>query len=219
MNNEFDNNNNEDNAESLNDNMAVKSKFTDTILDWIESFFFAVFVVILIFTFILRTVVVVGDSMNPNFEGARPYSEDYSGADRLIITHLLSTPEKGDVLVMNCHGLNETIIKRCIGTEGDNVKIDYNTNKIYVNGKEISNDYINGPMEDKYNFNQSYKTGDGIYEYKVPEDKVFVMGDNRNNSSDSREAAVGFIDEDDILGTVIFRIYPFDKVGKIGNML
>lgn len=218
MNNEFENNN-EDKTESVNGDTAVKPKFADTILDWIESFFFAVFVVILIFTFILRTVVVVGDSMNPNFEGARPYSEDYSGADRLIITHLISPPEKGDVLVMNCHGLNETIIKRCIGTEGDNVKIDYNKNKVYVNGKEISNDYINESMEDKYSFDQSYKTGEGIYEYKVPEDKVFVMGDNRNHSSDSRDASVGFIDEDDILGTVIFRIYPFDKVGKIGNML
>ena len=210
MNGDFNNDNNEFKDVGLNGEVIQKPKFLDTLLDWIESFFFAVFIVILIFTFILRTVVVVGKSMNPTFEGS----------DRLIITHLASTPEKGDVLVMNCHGLNETIIKRCIATEGDKVKIDYNSGKVFVNDKEISDDYINEPMIDKkYKFEISYCVSDGVYEYNVPEDKVFVMGDNRNNSSDSRCGEVGFIDEDDILGKVIFRIYPFDKVGMIENKL
>ena len=186
-----------------------KNSVIDGLFDWAESFVFAVFIVILVFTFILRTVVVVGDSMNPNF----------SENDRLIITHLSSEPESGDVLVMNSHGLNETIIKRCIGVEGDKIRIDYNTNTVTVNGEAISNDYINGTMYDKYKFNQDYSVDAGVYEYTVPEDKLFVMGDNRNNSSDSRCSEVGFIDEDDVLGKVVFRIYPFDTVGTIKSQL
>lgn len=186
------------------------NKLVDGLLDWAESFVFAVFVVILIFTFILRTVVVVGDSMNPNF----------TDKDRLIITHIAFSPKKGDILVMNSHGLNETIIKRCIGTEGDTVRIDYNSNTVAVNGEEIKDDYINEVMVDKqYSFNQNYAVGERVYEYKVPEGKLFVMGDNRNHSSDSRNERVGFIDESDVLGKVVFRIYPFDSIGKISNRL
>lgn len=200
----------------INENTAIEKEkgksggFIDGILDWVESFVFAIFIVILIFTFVLRTVVVVGSSMNPNF----------IDGDRLIITHLNSEPQKGDVLVMNSHGLNETIIKRCIGTEGDTIKIDYNTDTITVNGEKISNDYINGAMQDIiFKFDQNYAVDAGVYEYTVPEDKIFVMGDNRNNSSDSRCERVGFIDEDDVLGKVVFRIYPFDSISKISNEL
>lgn len=176
------------------------------ILDWAESFAFAIFVVILVFTFLLRTVIVVGKSMNPNFYDS----------DRIIITHINSNPEKGDVLVMNCYGLNETIIKRCIGTGGDKIVINYNDGTVKVNDETVSNEYINGSMVDKpYYFDQQYRVADGVYEYHVPEGKVFVMGDNRNYSSDSRCSMVGFIDVDDILGKVVFRIYPFDSIGKV----
>lgn len=193
------------NEKNIN-NGKKNASLLNGILDWAESFAFAIFVVILIFTFLLRTVVVVGKSMNPNFEDA----------DRIIITHVNSNPEKGDVLVLNCQGLKETIIKRCIGTEGDKVVINYKDGTVKVNDQEISNDYINGAMVDKpYFFDQRYAVADGVYEYNVPEGKVFVMGDNRNNSSDSRYDKVGFIDTDDILGKVVFRIYPFDSIGKV----
>lgn len=200
----------------LNENVVLEEEkqekrgIIDGILDWAESFLFAVFVVVLIFTFVLRTVVVVGDSMNPNF----------TDKDRLIITHINNEPQKGDILVMNSHGLKETIIKRCIGTEGDKIRIDYNNNTVTVNGEEISNDYINGAMIDKvYSFNQKFVVDAGVYEYEVPENKIFVMGDNRNNSADSRCYAVGFIDESDILGKVVLRIYPFDVIGKVNSGL
>ena len=201
------NNNYENEIIEKDDN---RSKLLDGVLDWAESFIFAIFVVVLVFTFLMRTVVVVGSSMYPTFEDG----------DRLIITHFFDTPKNGDVLVMNSQGLNKTIIKRCIGIEGDTVRVDYNTQKVTVNGKEIKNVYINEPMEDLMGkFSPEYIVEQGVYEYKVPEGKVFVMGDNRNNSTDGRSDDVGFVDVDDILGKVVLRLYPFDKIGGIKNRL
>ena len=149
------------------------------ILDWVESFVFAMFIIILIFIFLLRIVTVEGESMNATLDDK----------DRVIITHLNYTPKR------------------------DTVKIDYNVNKVFVNGEEISNEHINGTMINKGMFDPNYLISDGVYQYKVPDGKVFVMGDNRNNSTDSR--TIGFIDNKDVLGHVIFRLYPFKKLGKV----
>ena len=173
------------------------------ILDWIESFVFAMFIIILIFIFLLRIVTVEGESMNATLDDK----------DRVIITHLNYTPKRDDVVVANSSVLNKTIIKRVIGVSGDTVKIDYNVNKVFVNGEEISNEHINGTMINKGMFDPNYLISDGVYQYKVPDGKVFVMGDNRNNSTDSR--TIGFIDNKDVLGHVIFRLYPFKKLGKV----
>lgn len=173
------------------------------ILDWVESFVFAVFVIILIFIFLFRIVTVDGVSMNSTLEDK----------DRVIMSHLNYTPERDDVVVFNSYTLNKTLIKRVIGIPGDTVKIDYNKNTVYVNGEAISNEHIDSPMLDKGMFDPQYKISDGVYEYKVPEEHIFVMGDNRNNSTDSR--TLGFISEDDVLGHAIFRLYPFKKIGKI----
>ena len=173
------------------------------ILDWVESFIFAMFVIILIFIFFLRIVTVEGDSMNTTL----------TDGDRLIMTHMNYTPERDDIIVVNSEILNKTIIKRVIGIGGDKIKIDYNKNKVYVNGDEISNEHISVTMVDKGGFNADAKIDDGVYEYDVPEGKVFVMGDNRNNSTDSR--MLGYIDNDDILGHAVFRLYPLKQFGKI----
>ena len=173
------------------------------ILDWVESFVFAMFIIILIFIFLLRIVTVEGESMNATLDDK----------DRVIITHLNYTPKRDDVVVANSSVLNKTIIKRVIGVSGDTVKIDYNVNKVFVNGEEISNEHINGTMINKGMFDPNYLISDGVYQYKVPDGKVFVMGDNRNNSTDSR--TIGFIDNKDVLGHVIFRLYPFKKLGKV----
>ena len=172
------------------------------ILDWVESFVFAMFIIILIFIFLLRIVTVEGESMNATLDDK----------DRVIITHLNYTPKRDDVVVANSSVLNKTIIKRVIGVGGDTVKIDYNVNKVFVNGEEISNEHINGTMINKGMFDPNYLISDGVYQYKVPDGKVFVMGDNRNNSTDSR--TIGFIDNKDVLGHVIFRLCPFKKLGK-----
>lgn len=173
------------------------------ILDWIESFVFAVFVIILIFIFLFRIVTVDGHSMDSTL----------SDKDRVIISHLNYDPKNDDIVVVNSSVLNKTLIKRVIGIAGDTVKIDYNVNTVYVNGKAISNEHIDNTMLDKGMFDPSFKISDGVYEYKVPENSIFIMGDNRNNSTDSR--TIGFISKDDVMGHVIFRLYPFKEFGSI----
>lgn len=177
----------------------------DEILEWVESFVFAIFVVILVFTFFFRIVLVDGDSMNNTL----------MDKDRLIVTHINYTAQKGDIVVLNSHGLNKTIIKRVVGTAGDKVVVDYNDNKVTVNGEEISNEHNKEPMFDTGNFNHEYETSQNVYEYTVPDDCIFVMGDNRNNSADGRDPRVGFIKNEDVLGKAVFRLYPFESIGKV----
>ncbi len=186
------------------DKQAVN--WTDEILEWLEAFVMAIFAVILIFIFFLRIVLVDGPSMNPTL----------TDGDRLILTHINYTPEKGDIVVLNCQGLQKTIIKRCIGTAGDTVRVDYNTGEVTVNGSVIEQDYLGEPMMDLNYFDFSYMTDIGVYEYTVPEDTIFVMGDNRNHSTDSRCREVGFVKTEDVLGKAFFRIMPFGSFGKIG---
>lgn len=175
----------------------------DEILDWIESFVFAMFIIILIFIFFLRIVTVEGESMVSTLEDK----------DRLVMSHMNYTPKRNDIVVVNSDVLGKTIIKRVIGISGDTIKIDYDHNRVYVNGEEQSNEHINETMINKGIFDPAYKIEDNVYEYTVPDGMIFVMGDNRNNSTDSR--AIGFIDEKDVLGHAIFRLYPFKKIGKI----
>ncbi len=178
----------------------------DEILEWLESFVFAIFVVILIFIFLFRIVLVQGPSMNSTL----------ANGDRLIISHINYTPNNGDIVVLNSRGLNKTIIKRCIGVEGDLVVINYNNNTVTVNGEDVSQDYINEEMLLMPSFDENFKTGENIYTYKVPTNKIFVLGDNRNESTDSRSSYVGFVDTKDVLGKAVFRVMPFKSFGKIG---
>lgn len=173
------------------------------IIEWLESFVFALLVVQLVFIFVLRIVMVDGDSM----------TNTLTNGDRLIMTHVNYTPERDDIIVINSDVVGKIIIKRVIGIEGDKIVVDYNNNHVYVNDEQISNEHIKEIMIDKGLFDLTYKTAAGVYEYTVPEDCVFVMGDNRNDSRDSR--SIGFVREEDILGKAVFRIYPMNSFGAV----
>lgn len=177
----------------------------DDLLEWCESFVIAIFVVILVFIFILRIVEVSGPSMNKTLEDS----------DRVIITHINYKPKCGDIIVANSQGLEKCVIKRCIGVSGDTVVINYETGTVSVNGKTLDEPYVSEPMRDLDLFDKTYKTGEHEYTYHVPKDTVFVMGDNRNHSTDGRARYVGFIKYEDILGKVVFRFLPFGKIGTV----
>ena len=193
-----------------------KGGLINEVLDWIESFAFASFIVLLVFIFLFRTVVVDGASMNPTLYNSQ----------RLVLTHFRYVPEQGDIIVANSPGLNKTIIKRCIGVAGDKVKVDYGTHTVTVNGTKLDEPYLDAsdPMTLKPYFDETYRVSDMVYEYTVPEGTVFAMGDNRNGSNDSRSSDVGFIKKEDILGRAFFRFYigkddsGNKNPGKIGSL-
>ncbi len=173
------------------------------ILEWFESFVFAMLIVQLVFIFIFRIVMVDGRSMNNTL----------SDGDRLIMTHVNYTPERDDIVVVNSDAAGKILIKRVIGVEGDKIAIDYNSNHVYVNDQLISNEHIKEIMIDNGYFDRSYMGADGIYHYEVPKDCVFVMGDNRNDSKDSR--SIGYVPEESIMGKAVFRIFPLNQLGTV----
>lgn len=159
----------------------------------------AVIILILLFSLVLRPAAVIGNSMLPSF----------SGGDRVACVHSFSGYERGDVIIIS-HATrkDESIIKRVIAVGGDTVDIDFYKGTVSVNGRELDEPYVNTPT------NLSY---DMTFPATVPEGKLFVLGDNRNDSLDSRSTDIGFINENKVLGKVVFRFYPFDKIEIIKN--
>lgn len=186
-----------------------ESKLVDELLDWAESFVFSLFIMLLIMMFAFKLVEVEGDSM----EGT------LSNSDRILVSNLFGAPKQGDIVVVNSKGLNKTIVKRCIAVEGQVVEIDYNADTIKVDGKVIEEDYLSTFAKDMRNlmlFDTKYfDASASVYRYTVPDNCIFVLGDNRNNSTDSRFSSVAFVSIDDVLGKALVRIYPFNKFGKV----
>lgn len=159
----------------------------------------AVIILILLFSLVLRPAAVIGNSMLPNF----------SGGDRVACIHSFSGYERGDVIIIS-HATrkDESIIKRVIAVGGDTVDIDFYKGTVSVNGQVLDEPYVSTPT------NLSY---DMTFPVTVPEGKLFVLGDNRNDSLDSRSTDIGFINENKVLGKVVFRFYPFDRIKIIKN--
>ena len=158
-----------------------------------------VLVVIALFTFVLRMTVVDGQSMENTFHGG----------DVVLTWTLGCTPEQGDVVVLTKTSFREqSIIKRVIATEGQTVYVDYSTSTVYVDGVPLEEPYIKEPMHMLY-------FGEGVNNVTVPEGCVFVMGDNRNDSSDSRDPSLGIVDERCIIGEAVFVLFPFSAFGAV----
>lgn len=159
----------------------------------------AVIILMLFFSLVFRPAAVIGNSMLPNF----------SGGDRVACVHSFSGYERGDVVIIS-HATrkDESVIKRVIAVGGDTVDIDFYKGTVSVNGQVLDEPYAGTPT------NLSY---DMTFPVTVPEGKLFVLGDNRNDSIDSRSTDIGFINENKVLGKVVFRFYPFNKIGIIKN--
>ena len=183
-----------------------------TLLEYVEMFVFTVITVILLLTFVFRICVVSGPSMNNTL----------LDGERLLVSNLFYSPDTGDVIVFHQTSeindvFNEPIVKRVIATEGEHVKIDYTAGKVYVSADAVfTEDEVLD--ESEYVFLDSgywREYGRQADTYEVPEDHLFVMGDNRNVSADSRSIYVGMVDQRRILGKVLLRISPISKLGKV----
>ena len=175
-----------------------KPSFAEVLYDWVETFVTALVAVVLIFTFLFRFVAVDGASMNKTLQHR----------DTLVITSL-GEAKQGDIVVFQQLEDDYTapLIKRVIASEGQTVDIDFKTWTVTVDGEKIDEPYVN------YIAGSAMRSGIIEFPYTVEKGHVFVMGDNRNNSRDSR--SFGAIDERNIMGKVLFRITPLDKMGTV----
>ena len=167
------------------------------LLEWYEALISAALVLVLIFSFFFRISQVDGSSMVPTLVNG----------DKLIVWGAGYTPQRGDVVIVDSYtSYGKPLVKRVIAKGGDTVSIDYATGTVAVNGEVLQEDYIAEP---------TYLGYDVQFPYTVPEGTVFVMGDNRNQSLDSRSTYVGCIDERDILGRVLLCFMPFTDFGVV----
>ena len=150
----------------------------------------------LLFVFVIRVVDVRGTSMWPTLQNG----------DKMLVSDLFYTPKQGDIVVFKKdeYDPDKALVKRVIAVEGQEVNIDFANGLVYVDGEVIEEAYINEATQKKLDF---------IGPQTVPEGCVFVMGDNRNASSDSRKAEIGMVDERLIVGKVLLRVFPLDSIG------
>jgi len=168
-----------------------------SLLEWYEALVSAALILVLLFSFFFRIIQVDGQSMVPTLDHG----------DKLIVWGAGYTPQRGDVVIVDGYtSYGKPLVKRVIAKGGDTIEIDYDAGTVSVNGELLQEDYIAEPTHLGY---------DVQYPYTVPEGTVFVMGDNRNASLDSRSSYVGCIDEQDILGKVLLCFLPFADFGVV----
>ena len=174
-----------------------KGRFDSELFDWGEALLISLAAVILVFVFGVRIIGVEGNSMLPTLQDG----------NQLLVSDLFYTPEKGDVVILTKDSfMVSPIVKRVIATEGDTVDIDFSTGTVSVNGEVLEESYIAEPTTTQY---------DVTFPQTVPEGCIFVMGDNRNHSTDSRYGELGMVDTRYVIGKVLMRIFPFREIGTV----
>lgn len=181
---------------------AKTERRIDSVFDIFELFIFSLVAVLLIMTFFFRHAVVDGSSMESTL----------INGEHLIISDFMYTPERGDIIVFEdpTIDIKGRLVKRVIAVGGDRVQITY-SGDVYVNDTLLVEDYAVHDTPIYTPDNQVYYKVD----ITVPEGELFVMGDNRPVSADSRDPRIGTISEDAVLGRVLIRFYPFDKFGTV----
>lgn len=198
------NNQNEVIPDSTPSSPQKKTSLFKSTIEQIELIIIAFAIIILIFSFVTRTCEVSGASMEDTL-----YHKE-----TVLISNLFYSPERGDIIVFHQTGekYNEPIVKRVIGLPGDTVKIEYINNSMLVtvtdaqgNSQTLEEDYIKYTQTGFYSNSVTY----------VEDGHLFVLGDNRSVSADSRSQDIGQIDQRRILGKVILRLTPFSRFGAV----
>ena len=161
--------------------------------EWVQSLVGSVLVVVAIFTFVIRMMGVDGHSMLNTLQHG----------DRLLVVNsmLYHDYKYGDIVILRKNGVfdDDPIVKRVIAVEGQTVDIDFTEGIVYVDGEALEEDYIREP---------TYTAEGTEFPLTVPEGSIFVMGDNRNGSSDSRDYRLGTVDTRYVIGKAAFLIFP-----------
>ncbi|GHV16721.1 signal peptidase I [Clostridia bacterium] len=174
--------------------MATRKEIWMEVLEWAQAIILAVIIAYLIRAFVFTLVLVDGPSMQPTLETG----------DRLFVTRLLYQPKQGDVVVFKpANDPSHRYVKRVIATSGQKIDIDYSSSTVYVDDVALDEPYIKEQL--------LTIRGDVTLPAIVPEDSIFVMGDNRNNSRDSRRSEVGMVKKSTIIGKAVLRFWPFKE--------
>lgn len=176
--------------------LAKKRDTRGEIYDWIQCIITALIFCVVLFVFFIRLVDVSGSSMNPTL----------SNGDKMVVSDLFYTPKQGDIVIFRKDSYKEeALVKRVVAVEGQTVEIDFDKGIVYVDGEALDEPYIAELTHNALDFKGAQT---------VPEGCVFVMGDNRNDSRDSRDSRIGMIDTRQITGKVYFTIFPIDHIGS-----
>ena len=172
------------------DDEIIRRQMAGEFFDWLEIFTHLILLVLLCFTFVFRFVTVDGDSMAPTLRSG----------DHLCIQLLGCQAEAGDIVVLAPEGeRGHLLIKRVIATGGQTVDIDFETHEVRVDGKLLEEPYLAEP---------TLLQADVHFPVTVPEGHLFVMGDNRNISLDSRNTGIGMPDARRVVGKALLRLSP-----------
>ncbi len=165
------------------------------IISWVKLILSAFVIAFILKTYVFQIALVNQISMEPTL---------YEGQILIIakINYLFNDPARGDIVVLKDELENKYLIKRAIGLPGETIEI--RNNKIYIDGDELKPDYSDVQTYDN-----------GFAKARIPEEKYFVMGDNRLHSRDSRSDTVGFVDRGNIVGKAVFRVWPINKIGTV----
>lgn len=194
-----------------NSEIERKDKVKADIYDWIEVFVSALAIVVIMLSFVLRIATVKGHSMERTL----------SDSQVVVMSNMFYTPAQSDIIVIQQNGgyFETPIVKRVIATGGQTLSIDFEKWEVKVDGNVVDeSSYVyfrntSMDVEEYYSVYDAYLDTNGVM--TVPEGYLFVMGDNRNESSDSRSIYVGFVRESEVLGKVIFRMFPINKIGAV----
>ena len=179
-------------AQAGQEDASQKKEEGRDLYEWTQALVCSVLAVVLLFTFVVRLIGVDGHSMVPTLQDG----------DRLLVLNALwdSDYAYGDIVVLRKESfMEEPIVKRVIAVEGQTVDIDFASGVVYVDDQPLEEPYINEP---------TYVEEGTQFPLTVPEGSIFVMGDNRNHSSDSRSSDLGTVDTRYVIGKAVFLLFP-----------